>query len=98
MLQDAEWWPPSKSFVAKRQYKRPREGNKRNVALALGNLLSIYARNNMSARKAWSCLKKSGMWADLLSYMKVRKLSRGDLYQIIETGLLERRLTSKIAA
>lgn len=98
LLQDAEWWPPSKSFVAKRQYKRPGVGNERNVALALGNLLSIYARNNMSARKAWHCLKKSGMWADLVAYTKARKISQGELFELISQGLQERRLTSKVAA
>ncbi|MBR9882298.1 MAG: hypothetical protein GYB21_00970 [Oceanospirillales bacterium] len=98
LTQDAEWWPPSRNFIAKRQYKRPGIGNERNVALALGNLLSIYARNNLSSGQALRCLRKSGMWADLLAYSKARKISRVDLYNLITQGLQERRLTSKVAA
>lgn len=95
---DAEFYPPSPSFTEKRMYKRPGIGNEKNVALALGNLLSIYARNNISARQAWKCLKKSGMWADLMGYCKQRKVSKDGMFEIIEQGLMERRLTSKVAA
>ena len=98
LLEDAHWWPPEPNFVPRRQYKRPGVGNERNVALALGNLLSIYARNNMTTRKVWSCLKKSGMWNDLMGYIKARDISRSELYQIVDRGLQERRLTSKVAA
>ncbi|MCP8686067.1 hypothetical protein [Marinobacterium sedimentorum] len=96
--QDAEFYPPSPSFTEKRMYKRPGIGNEKNVALALGNLLSIYARNNISARQAWKCLKKSGMWADLMGYCKQRKVSKDELFEVIEQGLKERRLASKVAA
>lgn len=96
--EDTEWCKPASDFIPKRQYKTAGVGNERNVALALGNLLSIYARNNLSARKAWSCLKKSGLWRDLMGYIKARDITRSDLYDLIERGLLERRLTSKVAA
>lgn len=96
--EDTQWGKPASNFVAKRKYKTAGIGNERNVALALGNLISIYARNNISARKAWSCLKKSGLWRDLMGYIKARDLTKSDLFDLIERGLLERRLTSKVAA
>jgi hypothetical protein len=98
LLQDTEWCKPADDFIAKRKYKTAGIGNERNVALALGNLLSIYARNNISARKAWSCLKKSGLWSDLMGYIRARDLTKADLFDMIERGMLERRLTSKVAA
>lgn len=98
LLQDTEWCKPADDFIAKRKYKTAGIGNERNVALALGNLLSIYARNNITARKAWSCLKKSGLWSDLMGYIRARDLTKADLFDMIERGMLERRLTSKVAA
>lgn len=98
LSEDAKWYPPSTSFIAKRQYKTPGIGNERNVALAFGNLLSIYARNNITANTAWKFLKKSGLWADLITYCKARDISKAELYQVMEKRLLERRLTSKQAA
>jgi len=98
LAEDAHWAPPSPQFIPRRQYKRPGVGNERNVALALGNLLSIYARNNLTARRAWRCLKSSGMWADLIAYTKARRISQGELFDLIDKGLQERRLTSKVAA
>ena len=96
--EDTDWIKPASDFIPKRKYKTAGVGNERNVALALGNLLSIYARNNVPARKAWSCLKKSGLWRDLMGYIKARDLTKSDLFDLIERGLLERRLTSKVAA
>jgi len=96
--EDTDWIKPAEDFIAKRQYKTAGVGNERNVSLALGNLLSIYARNNITARKAWSCLKKSGLWNDLMGYIRARGVTKSELFDSIERGLLERRLTSKVAA
>lgn len=98
LLERARFCAPAADFIAKRQYKRPGIGNERNVSLALGNLLSIYARNHMTARQAWRCLKKSGMWCDLTSYIQARGLTKADLFEAIRQGLLDRSLTSKVAA
>ncbi|MBR9827160.1 MAG: hypothetical protein GYB41_00675 [Oceanospirillales bacterium] len=98
LYEEAEWSKPAPDFIAKRQYKTAGIGNEKNVTLALGNLISIYARNNITARKAWSCLKKSGLWRDLMGYIKAREITKTDLFDMIERGLLERRLTSKVAA
>lgn len=85
-------------FVYRRKYKTAGVGNEKNVAIALGNLLSIYARNNFSAQKALSFIKKSGMYRDLVGYFRSRGLDKADIKLFIEDGLTRRRLASKLAA
>lgn len=97
-MEDARFNPPSDAFDYRRTYKTPGIGNEKNVAIALGNMLSIFARNKVTTQKAWEFLKKSGIWGDLMGYCKARKISRAELYESIEEGLKRRRLTSKIAA
>ena len=84
-------------FVYRREYKTPGVGNGKNVVLALGNMLSIYARNKFSAHYALQCLKESGIYIDACEYFRSRGLDKSDMYRFIEDGLIHRRLSSKIA-
>ncbi|MEH6576722.1 MAG: hypothetical protein V7731_06545 [Amphritea sp.] len=88
------------SFVYRREYKTPGvgNGNGKNVALALGNMLSIYARNKFPAHYALECLKTSGIYHDTLRYFYSRGLDKSDLFEFIQKGLINRRLASKVAA
>jgi len=83
-------------------YKRAKKesgcGNEKNVSLAFGNLLSIYARNRFNARQAWDCLKKSGLWEDLCNYYRRREIYENELFQLVQDGLTKRRLLTKVAA
>lgn len=97
-MEDARFNPPSNDFNYRRTYKTPGIGNEKNVVIALGNMLSIFARNKVSTKKAWDFLKKSGIWGDLMGYCKARKISRAELYESIEEGLTKRRLSSKVAS
>lgn len=82
----------------KRVKKEPGCGNEKNVSLAFGNLLSIYARNHFNAKQAWDCLKRSGLWEDLCNYYRRRDIYENELYQLVRDGLIKRRLLSKVAA
>ncbi|WP_203140480.1 hypothetical protein [Marinobacter mangrovi] len=82
----------------KRVKKQPGCGNEKNVSLAFGNLLSIYARNQFSVKQAWDCLKKSGLWEDLCNYYRRREIYENELYQLVRDGLVKRRLLGKVAA
>jgi hypothetical protein len=57
-------------IFTKRAKKKPGEGNQKNVCLAYGNLISIYARNRYPARYALRCLRESGIWRDLFRYFE----------------------------
>ena len=83
-------------FEYRREYKKPGVGNERNVTIALGNLLSIYARNKFPAHYALKCIKRSGLYVDLMGYFRSRGLDRSDLVKFIEEGLIQRRMLSKV--
>lgn len=85
-------------LMYKRAKKEPGCGNEKNVSLAFGNLLSIYARNGFNARQAWDCLKKSGLWEDLCNYYRRREIYENELFQLVQDGLTKRRLLTKVAA
>lgn len=85
-------------LLYKRAKKEPGCGNEKNVSLAFGNLLSVYARNRFNTRQAWDCLKKSGLWEDLCAYYRRREIYENELYKIVEDGLIKRRLLTKVAA
>ncbi|WP_261843505.1 hypothetical protein [Aliamphritea ceti] len=84
-------------FEYRREYKKPGVGNERNVTIALGNLLSVYARNKFPAHYALKCIKRSGLYLDLMGYFRSRGLDRSDLLKYIEESLIQRRLASKVA-
>ncbi|MDX1756961.1 MAG: hypothetical protein R3175_12935, partial [Marinobacter sp.] len=95
---DISFGHPAPSLTYKRVKKEPGCGNEKNVSLAFGNLLSIYARNRFNTRQAWDCLKRSGLWEDLCNYYRRRDIKENELYQLVEDGLVKRRLLSKVAA
>jgi hypothetical protein len=85
-------------FVYRRKYKTAGVGNEKNVAIALGNMLSIFARNKLTTDKALDFIKTSGIYGDVVSYFRSRGLSKADIRLFIEDGLIKRRLSSKLAA
>lgn len=85
-------------FVYRRKYKTAGIGNEKNVAIALGNMISIFARNNTSAGKAYAFIKRSGIYADIKGYFRARGMSHADIFRFIEDGLIQRRLSGKVAA
>lgn len=85
-------------FAYKRKYKTAGIGNEKNIAIALGNMLSIFARNKINSVKAYAFLKKSGIWSDIVHYFRVRGLTKVDIKIFIQDGLTKRRLSSKLAA
>lgn len=92
---DFHWCHEEKEY--KRAQKKPGVGNEKNVTLALGNMLSIYARGNMSAHKVMACLRKSGIYGDVLAYYTSRGLAKSDLYEFIRDSLKQRRLVGRAA-
>jgi len=89
---------PAPQLLYKRAKKQPGCGNEKNVSLAFGNLLSIYARNRFNPRQAWDCLKKSGLWDDLTNYYRNRDITENELFQLVQDGLIKRRLLGKVCA
>jgi len=97
LLHDDVGFERASKKVLKRLYKTPGLGNEKNVALFLGNFVSIVARNGVSARRAWGFLKASGCWEDILRYYLNRGMDKDDLYEWLEDSILQRRLVGKAA-
>lgn len=68
----------------------------RNVALVLGNMLSLLARHNVTRRDAYKAIRQLAIWNDIDAYFKHRG-GIDALKDFIERGLLQRRLTGKAA-
>lgn len=98
LREDVVFTHPAPQLLYKRAKKEPGCGNEKNVSLAFGNLLSIYARNRFNPRQAWDYLKKSGLWEDLTSYYRRRDITENDLFQLVQDGLTKRRLLGKVCA
>jgi hypothetical protein len=97
LIQDAEWHEYRPAGEYKRVRKTPGRGNEKNIQLAVGNLLSLYARNSFTARMAWEALKKSGVWNEIQGYYFRRGMTEGDLFQHISQQLTLRRLLGRAA-
>ncbi|WP_097458967.1 hypothetical protein [Mangrovitalea sediminis] len=95
--EDARFVSQPHDVEYKRLRKPPGEGNEKNVALVLGNLLSIYARHNMPAHQVWACLKQTGIWEDIINYHRRREIYENELFQLIQKALIDRRLRGKAA-
>lgn len=98
LRQDIGFGYDAPDLLYKRAKKQPGCGNEKNVTLAFGNLLSVYARNHFNSRQAWDCLKKSGLWDDLIGYYRRRDISENDLFKVVEESLIKRRLLGKVCA
>lgn len=97
LREDAHFVDQPHDVEYKRLRKEPGEGNEKNVALALGNLISIYARHNLPAHQAWSCLKQTGIWEDIINYYRRREINENELFKLIQKALIDRRLRGKAA-
>lgn len=95
--QDASFPCGHRSLSYRRSYKTAGEGIEKNITLALGNLITIFARNKFNQKQALSHLKKSGLWKDLSAYNKARGISRADFNRALQEKLLERAYAGKAA-
>ncbi|XKE45841.1 hypothetical protein LG302_01525 [Halomonas organivorans] len=94
---DPRFFAHAPSFMYKRARKEPGLGNEKNVCLAFGNLISIYARQGFGTHQAIDYLKRSGMWEDLEHYYRRRGINGSAFRQLVEQKLVERRLLGKAA-
>lgn len=102
-LEDVGFHEPTLTVTFKRVRKEPGEGNGRSVGLALGNWLSIMARNRVEARAAFECLKLSGIYDDIYNHFQrrafadFRPFQESEIFDFIEKGLRRRTLLGKAA-
>lgn len=104
MLQDdVRFMEPMLEVQYRRVRKTPGDGNERNIGLAFGNMLSIFARNRVPPERAWECLRQSGIYDDIF-YMMQRKawadfraFDEAEIFTAIAKGLQKRMMLGKAA-
>lgn len=94
---DARFYAHAPHYLYRRARKAPGLGNEKNVCLAFGNLISIYARQGFSTHQAMHYLQHSGLWEDLGDYYRRRGFDMAMLRQLVEQKLIERRLLGRAA-
>ncbi|MDR1662250.1 MAG: hypothetical protein LBR95_07500 [Azoarcus sp.] len=103
LLEDVRHSEPVGDAFYRRVKKMPGIGNEKNVMLAVGNLLSCYARSRFGVDYVMRCLKSCGIYDDLYNYMNNRAYRRQEIFsedrirQFVEKGLLTRKLLGRAA-
>lgn len=97
LQEDARFYGHSVTCLYRRERKTPGLGNEKNVALVVGNLISLYARQGFGIRQAMAGLQQCGAWEDIREYYRRRKVSSDQLRQLIEDRLIQRRLLGRAA-
>lgn len=103
LMEDVAFAPPVTDLLYKRVKKSPGIGNEKNLMLAIGNLLSVYARNRFTPERAIKCIKKSGVYDDLYAYMErrayadYRNFNEGEIFEFVRKGLQLRTLLGRAA-
>lgn len=91
LTEDVSITAEEEMLAIRRVYKTPGRANEKNLALALGNMLSLYARKGYKAHRVIAHLRRAGFWQDLCAYWRRRQV---DPQQVIEHGLAVRRLAT----
>jgi len=79
-------------ILYKRVRKGPGVGNERNVAAAIGNLITIYSKNGIKAKQAYHFLEVALGLDDFLAWQMKKELSKSAMIQFLEHELSKRRL------
>lgn len=97
LQEDARFYDHEPHFLYKRARKAPGLGNEKNVALVVGNLISLYARQGFTTHEAMHYLTQCGAWDDITNYYRRRGIGAAQLRLLISQRLVERRLLGKAA-
>ncbi|MDF3920041.1 hypothetical protein P3W43_14360 [Salinicola salarius] len=97
LQEDARFYDHEPHFLYKRARKAPGLGNEKNVALVVGNLISLYARQGFNTHQAMHYLTQCGAWDDIANYYRRRGIDAAQLRLLISQRLVERRLLGKAA-
>jgi hypothetical protein len=103
LLEDVCHSAPVGDIFYKRVKKTPGLGNGKNLMLAVGNLISVYARKRFNSNYAFQCIKDSGIYDDLYNYMSARAYRQqrifheSDIFEFIAKALQTRTLLGRAA-
>lgn len=85
------------TMPVKRIKKESGQAVGRNIANFIGNLVSLYARQQKTAANLWAYLKRTHVWPLITAYYRERGLTQSNLYEALQQALLDRHLVGKAA-
>lgn len=97
LMEDVEFLKPSDGLILKRKKKQTVASIGKNLSLALGNMISIWARNRLSYAAVMRQIKNLSFYQDLVDYYHSRGLTECHLKDYVRDSLILRRLVGKAA-
>jgi len=97
LYEDVQFFLPSESRIISRKKKESVDPIAKNIALIIGNFISIQARYGVSAKRVMAQIKMLPFYPRIVDYYKFRGMCESDLFEAIERGLSLRRLIGKAA-
>ncbi len=97
LMEDVHFYVPAKGLQLCRKKKESVSPIGKNIGLALGNMITIYARQHMTVKQVMQQLRLLTFYPELLSYYRQRNLTESDLRQYVEKSLCLRHLVGKAA-
>ena len=98
LMEDVTFGIPSTGLRLVRKKKDSVSPIGKNIGLALGNMMTIYARQNMTTKVVMHQLQKLTFYPEIVDYYYHRGLGEDDLREYVEKSLCLRRLIGKVAA
>jgi hypothetical protein len=95
LLEDVEFLVPAQNTVICRKKKQSVDPVAKNVTALIGNIISMSARQGLTANGVMANLRRLACWTFIDAYYRSRGLNESDLRQAIEKGLSLRRLIGK---
>jgi len=92
LMQDVFFYVPAKGHKISRKKKLANDPIAKNIALILGNYLSIVARQGLTVKRVMAQLKLLHIYDDILVYYRRRGLDEYDLEEYVRKGLERRRI------
>ncbi|BBL58147.1 hypothetical protein [Methylomonas koyamae] len=94
---DAQFYVPADGLNISRKKKDSIDPVAKNVAMMIGNIITLAARRGFNAKQTLSQLYKLTFYDEIISYYRSRGLGESDLQETIEKGLALRKLIGKAA-
>ena len=97
LMEDVYFYVPAKGLFLCRKKKESVSPIGKNIGLALGNMITIYARQHMNVKQVMQQLRLLTFYPELISYYRSRNLTESDLREYVERSLCLRHLIGKAA-
>ncbi|MBF0456099.1 MAG: hypothetical protein HQL72_14930 [Magnetococcales bacterium] len=97
IMEDVVYKRPAKGVVVRRVKKKDMSNAGRNVAMMIGNIVTLGARRQMKALEIVEMLEGMAIYSDITDYLDSKGLHHTHLLTMIERGVKLRRLLGKVA-